>query len=144
MKLLLIRPNEPMMRHEGYTLGFMYIDGHPFCFTCEDTVRPPGIKIQDKTAIPAGTYKIILSFSPHFGKVLPELLSVNLFQNIRIHQGNSEFDTSGCILVGDSIHITDDKPLRDSIEALDHLMLLMDAAAERHEDVTIEIKNSFN
>lgn len=41
-----------------YTIGKLYMDGHYLCDTLEDTVRPAGIKIAGKTAIPAGTYVI--------------------------------------------------------------------------------------
>jgi hypothetical protein len=65
----------------------------------EDTVRL-GPKIASKTAIPAGTYLLDYNFSPHFGRKMPEVLGVPNFSGIRIHWGNDEYDTDGCILVG--------------------------------------------
>jgi len=92
------------------TLGNMMLPGsdNPFCQTLEDTVRKdpnPATpqnegKVYGETAIPAGTYKMILSYSPHFLKVMPEVLNVPGYSGIRIHSGNRPQDTLGCILVG--------------------------------------------
>ena len=83
-----------------YTIGKLYIDGHYFCDTLEDTVRPIGEKIKGKTAIPAGDYKVIKSYSPRFKKILPEILDVPGFSGVRIHAGNTAKDTDGCLLLG--------------------------------------------
>lgn len=83
-----------------YTIGKLYIDGHYFCDTLEDTVRPAGQKIAGKTAIPAGDYKVIKSYSPRFKKILPEILDVPGFSGVRIHAGNTAKDTDGCLLLG--------------------------------------------
>ena len=83
-----------------YTIGKLYIDGHYFCDTLEDTVRTSGEKIKGKTAIPAGDYKVIKSYSPRFKKILPEILDVPGFAGVRIHAGNTAKDTDGCLLLG--------------------------------------------
>lgn len=49
--------------------------------------------------IPAGEYRVELTFSPHFHRLLP-LLSVPGRSSIRIHPGNWPRDSAGCILVG--------------------------------------------
>ena len=59
-------------------------------------------KVYGETAIPYGTYKVILSYSPKFKRILPELLDVPCFTGIRIHRGNTEKDTAGCLLVGEN------------------------------------------
>lgn len=82
-----------------YTIGKLYIDGAYFCDTIEDTVRT-GEKIAGKTAIPAGTYKVKMTWSPRFKRYLPEILNVPNFTGVRIHAGNSALDTEGCILLG--------------------------------------------
>ena len=84
----------------NYTIGKLYIDGEYFCDTLEDTVRDK--KIPNKTAIPAGTYKVIVNTSPRFKRLLPRLLDVPGFEGILIHRGNTPEDTSGCILVGEN------------------------------------------
>lgn len=93
-----------------YTIGRLCINGDYFCDTLEDQVRdqnkdgdldePDEDKIYGATAIPYGRYEVVLSYSPKFKRILPELLNVNDFTAIRIHAGNSANDTQGCILVG--------------------------------------------
>lgn len=69
-------------------------------FAVEDKVRAPGVKVQDETAIPAGSYKMKISKSPKFGRLLPEILDVPGFSGIRIHKGNTAADSSGCLIIG--------------------------------------------
>jgi hypothetical protein len=93
MRLFLLRyPNADA------TPGDLIISRKVYAHTLEDIVQPTGIKIPGKTAIPAGTYSLILTMSKRFGKILPEILEVPAFTGIRIHGGNSTADTSGCIL----------------------------------------------
>lgn len=93
------------------TIGRMYIDGKFFAHTLEDVYRElksENDKIYGKTAIPYGTYEVIVSFSNRFQKDLPELLKVPFFIKIRLHGGNTDKDTEGCILVGAN---TDEKKI---------------------------------
>jgi hypothetical protein len=83
-----------------FTAGKFFIDGNLECCTLEDTVREPGIKIPKKTAIPAGKYRLVCDFSSRFQRMMPHILNVPGFEGIRIHAGNTEEDTEGCILVG--------------------------------------------
>lgn len=84
----------------GATIGEMMIDGEHCCYTCEDVVRPDGVKVDGQTAIPAGRYKVIIDQSARFGCLMPHILDVPGFVGIRIHTGNTAADTEGCILVG--------------------------------------------
>lgn len=95
---------------EEYTIGKLYIDDVYFCDTLEDKVRDYNKdgdlldqgeeKIWGQTAIPYGTYKVILNLSPKFKRILPRLQNVKHFDGILIHRGNKAKDTHGCILVG--------------------------------------------
>ena len=82
------------------TLGKLYVDGLLTCLTLEDTVRAPGVKIAGQTAIPYGRYRVTMTFSPKFLVLLPLVNDVPGFDGIRIHPGNTEENTEGCILVG--------------------------------------------
>ena len=77
------------------TIGELWANNTHLCDTLEDRVRPEGEKIYGKTAIPEGTYEMVLSYSPRFKKILPEILNVPNFTGIRIHCGNSSADSSG-------------------------------------------------
>ena len=100
-----------------YTISKLYIDGKYYCDTIEDTVRDLPLecpytsrgqscrcneKIYSETAIPAGTYKVIVTMSNKFGRELPLLVDVPHFLGIRIHRGNTSKDSSGCIIVGEN------------------------------------------
>lgn len=84
--------------YDDCVIGEIYIDNILECFTLEDIPRT--FKIPGKTAIPAGTYDIELTYSPRFKCTLPLLKNVKGFEGIRIHAGNRAEDTEGCILVG--------------------------------------------
>lgn len=85
-----------------YTIGRLYINDSKFCDTIEDRVPKDGKKVPGLTAIPAGTYEVKLSWSPRFQKTLPLLLDVPGFSGVRIHSGNTEKDSEGCIIVGNN------------------------------------------
>lgn len=84
----------------GCTFGALSIDGSFQCWTIEDVVRPAGEKVPGETAIPAGRYKVEITHSQRFGRLLPILIDVPNFTGVRIHPGNTSADTEGCILPG--------------------------------------------
>jgi hypothetical protein len=133
MELTLIR--EPT--GEGFTRGELLLDGVHECWTLEDQVRD--VKIPGQTAIPAGRYRVVLTHSPRFKKVLPELLNVPGFKGIRIHSGNDATHTEGCILVGQR---QGKAGVFESRQAMLELMAALDSAVECGEQVWITIKNA--
>lgn len=82
------------------TIGNLYVDGAWFCYVLEDVVR--STKIAGRTAIPAGRYRVVLTMSPRFGKLMPLLLDVPNYSGVRIHPGNTADDTEGCLLPGET------------------------------------------
>lgn len=102
-----------------YTIGSLFLNNKYFCDTLEDVDRNLSQimsekdilskKIYGETAIPTGIYKINITYSNKFGKrswairfegKLPLIEDVKGFEGIRIHPGNTNKDTLGCILVG--------------------------------------------
>lgn len=124
------------------TIGELYADREHIADTLEDRVRPEGEKVYGKTAIPEGTYEMVLSYSPRFKKILPEILNVPNFTGIRIHCGNSSADSSGCVLVGTWDGEKEDW-VGNSRIAFNELMSLLQKAADNKEKITITINNSW-
>lgn len=129
-------------RKDSYTIGRLYIDDEYFCDTLEDKDRGlkqtdtleqiKKVKVKDETAIPIGTYKVTLSYSPRFKKILPLIENVKGFDGIRIHSGNTNKDTSGCLLVGKNTKVGMVTSSRDTMKDLMFKLLEV-------KDVTIVI-----
>lgn len=101
MNLRLVR----RFKGETYTIGSLSVNGEKFCDTLEDRVRDLAggeSKVPGETAIPEGRYRVIVNRSPKFGRDLPRLLDVPQFEGVLIHRGNTDKDSSGCILVGEN------------------------------------------
>lgn len=121
-----------LYKTENSTIGELLVDGVFECFTLEDKERD--VKIKGETAIPKGTYKIIINESNRFKRQLPLLLNVPNFEGVRIHSGNSNHDTEGCILVGQSRH---KNYIGQSRKAFEKLFKKMQKA----KDITINIQS---
>jgi hypothetical protein len=125
---------------ETHTIGKLYINDRYVCYTLEDTVRTPGIKIPSITSIPSGIYKVVIDFSNRFKKKMLHILNVPMFEGIRIHSGNKSDDTEGCIIVGMSWNGGD--WVGSSKEALGQVYASCSRALESGEEVTLEIVNA--
>lgn len=124
---------------EDATTGDLYIDGVWECATLEDQVRE-GPKVKGETAIPAGEYEILLTWSPRFKTILPLLIDVPGFDGIRIHPGNTADDTEGCLLVGEKIITHLGQPfLTHSRRAFERLFARLEEAAKRREKLIIQV-----
>jgi hypothetical protein len=92
------------------TIGTLTIDGKFECYILEDKDRGINntltleqilrVKVYGKTAIPYGRYEVDWTMSARFKKMMPILLNVIGWSGIRIHSGNSELDSLGCLLCG--------------------------------------------
>lgn len=147
-------------RRETYTIGRMYVDGVRFCDTIEDKDR--GLKqsmslseirkkkIQDKTAIPAGTYEVSMhkpsplyckkaekdSFYRPFCNNMPRIEEVPGYSGILIHPGTDQDSTSGCLIVGENTIVGKVTNSRTTFKRL-HAILM--EAHKRGEKITITI-----
>lgn len=134
----------------GATISTWYVDGQWQCFGCEDVVRgATEAKVYGKTAIPAGTYRVLVTFSNRFQKPLPLLVDLpgkrTLFGNlpisecgIRIHPGNTPADTEGCLLPGTGI-LPAAAGVSNSRVAFEALFAKINAAVARHEEIHLTI-----
>ena len=83
LKRIALKPN--------YTIGKLFINGTYYCDTIEDKVIDlnkngkfdDGLsKVMHQTAIPYGTFKVMVNYSPKFKRELPRLLDVPYFEGI--------------------------------------------------------------
>lgn len=142
MEILLQR----IAKKAKYTIGKLYINDQYFCDTLEDTDRGltqsmteqqiKSKKVYGETAIPTGTYRIIISYSNRFKKQMPLLLNTPGFSGIRIHTGNTEKDSLGCILVGKNKAVGKVLESRDTYNKLFSIL----QEADKKETIKITIK----
>lgn len=127
------------------TLSSLSINGDYECCTIEDKDRGlkstmalltiKALKIFGETAIPTGRYRVIISYSPHFKKYLPEILNVPGYAGIRIHAGNTAADTEGCLIVGTEYK---SDSVINSRMTLGNLMMKLESV-EKTEEIWITI-----
>ena len=136
MIIELIRDDDPSQKHN---YGKFFVDKLFFGETLEDADRyleAGGEKVDGDTAIPRGRYRVSLSMSRRFGRVMPEVHDVPGFSGVRIHGGNVEADTLGCPLLGQtrtSFGIANCKGVND------RLYVTLQAAEQRNEEVWLEV-----
>lgn len=138
MKLTLTR----QYKSPTYTISKLYINDVYFCDVIEDkdrgiTQNTPiseikKIKVYGETAIPYGTYKVKITYSSKFKRNLPLIESVPGFEGVRIHSGNTEKDSAGCLIVGEN------KVKGKVINSKQTLEKLMNKLVGQ-KDITIEI-----
>lgn len=129
---------------DKHTIGRLYIDGEYLCYTLEDKMRQEPNKtvgewkVYASTAIPTGIYRVMITMSARFKRLLPVLLNVDGFSGIRIHAGNTSADTEGCILVGTGWDGKSDF-ISNSRVAFNELMTRLNNA---QTEATISIENA--
>lgn len=138
------------------TIGDLFVNGQPFCFTLEDDVREiKGRPVEEwkklgETAIPEGKYRLTLEYSPKFSKgKFADTMTLNDvpgFLTIRVHGGNRKEDTEGCPLLGDGIQETMVEGLSiiggTSKKAVERLKARVQDALKCGEEVWWEVRNA--
>jgi len=130
------------LKRDGYITpnhGKLFVDGKLLGQTLEDQDRhleDGGEKIPGDTAIPRGRYKVQLSYSQRFKRIMPEVLDVPGFTGIRIHGGNEKEDTHGCPLLG---AVRTQTGVAQCGGVNQRLINLIEAAEIRGEEVYLEI-----
>lgn len=137
LKRIALKPN--------YTIGKLFINGTYYCDTIEDKVIDlnkngkfdDGLsKVMHQTAIPYGTFKVVVNYSPKFKRELPRLLDVPYFEGILIHNGNDQNSSSGCIIVGENKTVG---KVTNSTLYMNNLTARIKDAQNKGETITITI-----
>lgn len=119
-----------------------------FGFSCEDEDRGLDnsmtdaeirkIKVVAETAIPLGTYRVKRTWSDKYQRTMMLVCDVPGFRGIRIHSGNDEGDTAGCILLG-LTRDEDDRTIGKSKAACDWLDARVEECEARGEAVYLYV-----
>ena len=150
-------------KKEKYTIGHLYMwDGAEgkwvlLCDTIEDKDRGldqsmteaniKKIKVPKMTAIPTGTYQIVMNvvsgtfvkkeaYKSFCGGRVPRLKYVKGFSGILIHSGTDQDSSAGCIIVGENKVVG---KVINSWETFKRIYKLLKRAYDRNEPITLEI-----
>ena len=152
MKLEVIRFNKGVDSTNG--ILFDVTDERKFlCYTLEDESREE--KVWGETCIPEGEYQIKFrreggyhtKYSKRFSDIhmgMLEVCDVPNFKYILIHCGNTDEDTAGCLLVGDTQENNDIKKngfIGKSTKAYMRIYPAIAKALEAGEEVTIAYRD---
>lgn len=128
------------------TIGVLSINGQFECYILEDKDRGLNntmplseiekLKVYGKTCIPYGRYEIDWTLSNRFKIYMPILLKVPGYDGIRIHKGNTEIDSLGCLLPGRK---RANNMISESTFATNQLYNKIQTAKSRKEKVFITI-----
>ena len=138
MKLKLIRTN----LQPTYTEGELWLNDKFFCYTVEDKVRAKAglwqriVKVYAQTAIPYGTYPVLVTWSNRFKRMLTGVFNVPDFVGIRIHNGTSAQSSAGCPILS-STRASPGRLINQTapMNTLNDMIL----QAQKTEKITIEI-----
>lgn len=108
-------------------IGELFVEGVHECFSLERL----GVEI------PPGTYRVTITPSERFGRLLPLINDVPGRSGIRIHPLNLPQQSEGCIGVGQEATVTS---IEYSRLAMTSLQPKIAGALARHEDVWLRIQ----
>ncbi len=106
-------------------LGVLTENGKKICDTLENKQH----------LIPELIYRIQVTRSPKFKRLLPELCQVPNRTGIRIHAGNTAKDSTGCVLVG----IRKGNTLCNSRKTETELTAMLNQIQKEHEEIRMDI-----
>lgn len=149
MEIKLIRFNSQI----DSTNGIMLINNEFVAYTLEDEQRE--VKVYGETAIPKGKYEIALRteggfhnrYKKRFSDIhvgMLEITNVPNFEFILIHPGNTDENSAGCVLVGDSQEnnsLIKDGFIGKSTQAYKRIYVRISEALLNKQKVTIEVKD---
>lgn len=128
------------------TIGVLSINGQFECYILEDKDRGLNstmplseiekMKVYGKTCIPYGRYEVDWTLSNRFKVYMPILLKVPGYEGIRIHKGNTEIDSLGCLLPGRK---KANNMISESTFATNQLYNKIQTAKSRREKIFITI-----
>ncbi len=139
-----------ILSNKEETLGVLSLNGVPFCWTLEDQKQLQ--KVKGETRIPEGQYEVKLrtegGHHDEYGKKFPashkgmlELQNVPGFQFILLHIGNTDKDTDGCILVGDTPILGEKLTIGQSTVAYEKFYKRVISCLDAKEKVTVVIED---
>lgn len=134
------------------TLSHLYLGGIFQCYLLEDKIRE--IKIPKQTAIPTGTYKLIVNtwggmnvkyqnFFDNMHQGMIEIEGLPNFDYVYIHMGNTIEQTAGCPLCGFGFEFSNGE--YSVIQSKDAYKIIYPKllAAARSKNNSISIENNF-
>ena len=132
------------------TNGLLFIDEVFECFTLEDQYQDK--KVYGETCIPEGTYPVEFrkeggfhnrySAKYDFHKGMLEIKDIPNFKWVLFHLGNTDENTAGCVLVGDTqqdLDVSKDGFIGSSGNAYKKFYPKVATALENGESVTLKI-----
>ncbi len=137
---------------ETTTIGLLSVNEKFYCYTLEDTFHK--VKIDGETRIPAGTYPIQFrkeetELTLKYRERYPDwfiwhlqLKDVPGYNSIYIHNGGDHTQTEGCLLVSDSLNVSNEKTfLSNSRETFRRLYGYLREQLDNNIPVRISIYN---
>ncbi len=107
---------------EQGTIGVLKIDKEVFCYTLEPADE---LNKQNESCIPIQQYMCKRIISPKFGETFM-VAGVPDRTNVLFHKGNTEDDTLGCILLGQTVgKLKGQRAVLNSGKSFDKFMLAM-------------------
>ena len=144
------------------TIGILYYRDYyadlKYVYVIEDEYRKE--KVKDETRIPQGFYEVIArkggqfydayskssieeirKFTQKYGVL--EIINVPGFDNILLHTGNSDKDSSGCLILGDMANNNSSISgfISDSVKAYSRFIQAVEFYLDKKETIRIEIQN---